>query len=158
MLAITHLAVSLLLIQALTLDRNDSFMALLFGVFIDADHLLGLKEYAQSKGVASVLDLDSLVQADGQWKSLLHNPMAAALVGPMSIGSRLAVPLLFWGVHVCMDQIEDIFLGVFSVPEIALLGLVSAVLAALHLRRGFCISCVARITCSLRAGAAFIIR
>ena len=40
MLAITHLVVSLLLIQVLMLDRNDSFVALTFGVFIAMGNFL----------------------------------------------------------------------------------------------------------------------
>src|SRR4030066_378891 len=50
MLALTHIVASLLLIQLMTLDRNDAFVALLFGVFIDLDHLFGLKNYAESVG------------------------------------------------------------------------------------------------------------
>jgi len=150
MLALTHLAVSLLLIQALSLNKNDSFVALLFGVFIDADHILGLRDYAQTNGLASIFDIDSLMNPGGQWKSLLHSPIAAALVGPMSIGSRLALPLLFWAVHVCMDQVEDLFLGVSSVPEIIFLGLTSSVLLAFYLRRDICHSYLARASHSLR--------
>ena len=121
MLAVTHLIVSLLLITVLNLDKNDSFVALLFGVFIDVDHLLGLKDYVAANGLASLLDLDSLMQPEGQWKSLFHNPVAVMVVGPVSTGSRLAVPLLFWGAHMVMDHFEDAVLGLFSVWEMALL-------------------------------------
>jgi len=121
MLAITHLVVSLVLIQVLMLDRNDSFVALTFGVLIDIDHLFGLKEYVGANGVASVLDFDSLMVADGQWKSMLHTPAAVMIVGPVATASRLALPLVFWGVHITMDYIEDAFLGVFSAFEMAFL-------------------------------------
>lgn len=120
-MAITHLVVSLLLIHLLTLDRNDSFVALMFGVFIDVDHLFGLRGYVEAHGLSGVLDFDSLMQADGQWKSLLHSPVAAMVVGPVSVGSRLAIPLVFWGVHMAMDYLEDTWLGVFSAWEMALL-------------------------------------
>lgn len=135
MLALTHLIVSLLLINLLTLDRNDSFVALLFGVVIDVDHLFGLKEYVDVHGAGSVLDLNSLMSADGQWKSLLHNPMAAMVVGPVAVGSRLALPLVFWGVHVTMDYAEDSVLGLFSVWEISLLVASTAALIMLCFRR-----------------------
>lgn len=135
MLAITHLIVSLLLIQLLTLDRNDSFVALLFGVFIDVDHLLGLKGYVEVNGVRSVFDFDSLMSADGQWKSLLHNPMAVMVVGTVSAASRIAVPLIFWSVHISMDWLEDTFLGVFSGVEFALLATTFACLLALRYSR-----------------------
>jgi hypothetical protein len=134
MLAVTHLIVSLLLIQFLTLDRNDSFVALLFGVFIDVDHLFGLRDYVAANGVSSVFDLGSLMNADGQWKSFLHSPMAAVAVGPIASASRLGLPLLFWGVHISMDYFEDAVLGLFSAWEFALLGLSSSVLLLLAFR------------------------
>ncbi|GEM_PF-1024840 len=121
MLAITHLVVSLLLIQVLMLDRNDSFVALTFGVFIDIDHLFGLKDYVAVHGIAGLVDFDSLMNADGQWKSMMHTPAAVMIVGPVATASRLALPLLFWGVHIMMDYAEDAFLGVFSIWEIAIL-------------------------------------
>ncbi len=121
MIAITHLVVSVLLIELLTLDRNDAFVALMFGVFIDLDHLIGLKNYAKANGIQAVFDFDSLAQADGQWKSMLHNPVAVAVVGPISVASRLMIPLLFWGVHVSMDFVEENFLGNFSTLEAVLL-------------------------------------
>lgn len=135
MLALTHLIVSLLLVNLLTLDRNDAFTALLFGVAIDADHLFGLKEYVEAHGAGSVLDFDSLMSADGQWKSLLHNPMAAMVVGPVAVGSRLALPLVFWGAHVAMDYAEDALLGLFSVWEMSLLVGSTALLLILCYRR-----------------------
>lgn len=120
-MAVTHLVVSLLLIQLLTLDRNDAFVALTFGVLIDLDHLFGLKDYVAAQGVAGLYDFDSLMHADGQWKSMLHNPVAVMVVGPVATASRLALPLLFWGVHMVMDFAEDSFLGLFSAAEIGLL-------------------------------------
>ncbi len=121
MLAVTHLVVSLLLIQLLTLDRNDAFVALLFGVFVDFDHFLGLHSHAKTNGLSAVLDIDSLMDPGGQWKSMFHNPVAIAVVGPLSVASRLAIPLLFWGAHISMDYLEDNFLGLFSASEAVLL-------------------------------------
>jgi hypothetical protein len=124
MIAITHLVVSLLLIELLMLDRNDAFVALLFGVFIDFDHLIGLKDYAKANGIQAVFDFDSLANAGGHWKSLLHSPIAIAIVGPLSLASRLMIPLLFWGVHISMDFVEESFLGNFSTLEAMLLAMV----------------------------------
>lgn len=134
MLAVTHLVVSLLLISLLNLDRNDTFVALLFGVFIDVDHLLGLKGYVDAHGVGGVLDIDSLVSADGQWKSLLHSPVAAMVVGPVASASRLGLPLLFWGIHISMDYAEDTLLGLFSAAEAALLSASASALVLLAFR------------------------
>lgn len=123
MILATHLIVSLLLIQMMRLDRNDAFVALLFGVFIDFDHLLGLGNYAKSHGFRAVFDFHSLLSPDGQWKSMFHNSVAFAVVGPLSVASRLAVPLIFWGTHVAMDVIETSYLGVLSSAEGVFLGL-----------------------------------
>lgn len=134
MLSITHVVVTLLLIQLMSLDRNDSFTAMLFGVFIDVDHFFGLKHYADTNGVLAIFNLDSLMSADGQWKSLLHNPIAIGIVGPLSACSKLAIPLLFWGVHMSMDFIEDAFLGVFSAIELAALCILVALLFTIRFR------------------------
>lgn len=100
MLAITHLVVSLFLIQLLTLDRNDAFIALMFGVFIDLDHILGIEGYVRSKGLSAIFDFHSLMNPGGQWKSLLHNPVVLGVVGPLSVGWRFAVPpALLGGAH-----------------------------------------------------------
>ena len=135
MLAITHLAVSLVLIHLLTLDKNDSFMALVFGVFIDLDHLFGLKDYVAAHGVGGVFDIDSLMHADGQWKSMFHNPIAAMVVGPVAAASRLAIPLIFWGVHMAMDYAEDTVMGVFSASEMLLQSGAFIALASLAFRK-----------------------
>lgn len=121
MLSVTHIVVSLLLIQLMSLDKNDAFVALLFGVFIDLDHLFGLKDYTQAHGLASLLNADTLVNPGGHWKSLMHSPIALAVVGPLSVASRLAIPLIFWGVHLGMDFVQENFLGVFSEGEAMLL-------------------------------------
>lgn len=135
MLAVTHLIVSLLFIHLLTLDRNDAFVALMFGVFIDVDHLFGLKAYVDVHGIAGLFDFDSLMNADGQWKSMLHNPVAALVVGPAASASRLALPLLFWFVHITMDYAEDSFLGLFSLWETLLLAGSAAALFLLSYRK-----------------------
>lgn len=132
MLSITHLIVSLLLVQLLNLDRNDAFVALVFGVFIDVDHLFGLKQYAESRGIAAVLDFDSLMNPGGQWKSMFHSPIAVGVIAPLSIGSRLAIPILFWAVHLVMDFAEDAFLGLFSAPEATLAALAGTALITLR--------------------------
>lgn len=135
MLSITHLAVSFLLIQLLNLDRNDAFIALVFGVFIDLDHLFGLKEYTDARGVAALLDFESLINPGGQWKSLFHNPVAIGVIAPMSVGSRLAIPVLFWGVHMLMDFAEDSLLGLFSAPEALLAALAGLALVSMRYAR-----------------------
>jgi len=125
MLAVTHVVITLLLIQIMLLDRNEAFIALTFGVFIDLDHLLGLGTYAKANGIAPLLDVDTLMNPGGQWKSMLHSPMALAMVVPISYVVRMAIPVLFWGVHISMDYLEENLLGNLSTFE-AMLGALAA--------------------------------
>ncbi len=134
MLAVTHLFVSLLLIQFLSLDRNESFIALLFGFGIDLDHLFGLRDYVAVNGVPGLLDTGLLMDPGGQWKSMLHAPVAAFVVGSVSLASRLAFPALFWFVHIAMDHLEDSILGLFSASEMVLLACSAGVLMLLRWR------------------------
>ena len=117
MLALTHLIVTLLFIQIFLLDRNDAFVALVFGVFIDLDHVMGLQDYTEANGIKAVFDLDHLMNPGGHWKSILHNPIALAIVGPLTYASRLAIPLIFWGLHITMDYVQEEVLGQFSQVE-----------------------------------------
>jgi hypothetical protein len=132
MLALTHLIVALLLIQILVLDKNDAFVALVFGVFIDLDHFFGLRDYAQTNGIKAVFDLDSILNPGGHWKSMMHNPIALAMVAPLAFVSRLAIPVVFWGVHVAMDIVQEGFLGQFSQAEAMLAFLSLALLVSLR--------------------------
>jgi len=135
MLSITHIVVTLFLVQLLTLDRNDAFIAILFGVFIDLDHLSGLAKYTKANGVGAIFDFESLMNPGGQWKSILHTPMAAAMIAPLSFVSKLGVPLLFWSVHLLMDFVEQNFLGNFSGLEAGLLLFAGLGLASLRYAR-----------------------
>lgn len=134
MLAVTHLFVSLLLIQFLSLDRNESFIALLFGFGIDLDHLMGLRDYVAVNGLSGLTDTGLLMDPGGQWKSMLHAPVAAFVVGSVSVASRLAFPALFWFVHIAMDHLEDSFLGLFSAAEMVLLACSAGVLMIMRWR------------------------
>ncbi|MCU0859784.1 MAG: hypothetical protein MUE55_04295 [Thermoplasmata archaeon] len=109
------------MIQLLSLDRNESFIALLFGFGIDLDHLFGLRDYVAVNGLSGLTDTGLLMDPGGQWKSMLHAPVAAFVVGSVSLASRLAFPALFWFVHIAMDQLEDSFLGLFSIVEMVLM-------------------------------------
>ncbi len=135
MIAITHLVVSLLLIELMHLDRNDAFIALVFGVFIDLDHLFGLRDYVSANGVVAMFEFDDLINPGGQWKSLMHSPVAVMVIGPVSIASRLAIPLIFWGVHLLMDALQEGILGVFSSQEALLLFLAAAGLFTIRYAR-----------------------
>ena len=55
MIALTHLVLALLLIKFFGLDRNAAFATLLFGVFIDLDHLFGVFDFLVKGGLGRTL-------------------------------------------------------------------------------------------------------
>jgi hypothetical protein len=59
--------------------------------------------------------------------------VAAAVIGPLSVVSRAAIPIVFWGLHLLMDSVAGA-VGDFSVLEAAVL--VFAAIALLALRYG----------------------
>jgi hypothetical protein len=121
MLALTHLILALLLIRAFGLDRNAAFATLLFGVFIDLDHLFGMVDFLAREGWSNALNVQAALSSDIQWKSLLHSPEGALFVAPVLLVSRMAVPLLAWGLHLVMDHVQIYYLGICSPIEILLL-------------------------------------
>lgn len=127
MLAVTHLLFVLLFIRLLDLDGNEAFVALLFGVFIDLDHLMGMPEFIHQNGVASIADAEAFMTSDIQWKSLFHSPVAVLVVAPVAIAFRYMFPLLIWGSHLLMDWVQEAYLGLFSFAEIALLMLMLSI-------------------------------
>ena len=105
----------------LRLNRDEWFIALLFGVVIDADHLFALPRFVSDNGWAALLR-QSWDDASGlPWRSWFHHPMAAIVVGYLSIGWRLALPLAFWALHLGMDGLQLMLGGLNIVAESALL-------------------------------------
>ena len=115
----------------LNLDRDEWFAALTFGVIIDADHLFAVPRYVSENGVAAILNPSWDDGSGLPWKSAFHHPEGAFVVGYLSIGWRLLIPLIFWGTHVAIDEfqlatieysglIESIFLGAVVVGIVSL--------------------------------------
>jgi len=120
-LMFTHLAVTLLIVMLFRLDENEAFVALLFGVFIDIDHLFGYVDYITTYGVVGAVDAQGMLDSDVQWKSLMHNPVTVIVVAPVAIAFRYAVPLLCWVVHLTMDWAQIEILGIASPLEMLIL-------------------------------------
>lgn len=134
MLAIVHLAVVLVLIKAFRLDRTEAFAALLFGVLIDLDHIFGMVDFVVLEGWSNALNIDAALAADIQWKSMLHNPMAALVVIPATLGFRMYIPAVAWGLHLLCDWVQIEFLGITSLPEMALLAVLAGALTYMEMR------------------------
>ena len=111
MLTTTHFAFAILLGMLLNLNRDEWFVALTFGVVIDADHLFALPRYVSDNGAAAIL---SPTWDDGSglpWKSSFHHPEGAFVVGYLAVGWRLFIPFIFWGSHVAIDEFQLATLG-----------------------------------------------
>ncbi len=121
MIALTHLVLALLLIRVFGLDRNAAFATLLFGVFIDLDHLFGMVNFLMKEGPTNALNVDAALASDIQWKSLLHSPEGILFVAPVVLVTRWTIPLLAWGLHLVMDYVQMNYLGISSPTEIVLL-------------------------------------
>ena len=121
MLTPTHLMVVVLVAMAMRLNRDEWFIALMFGVVVDADHLFALPRYVSDNGWDAVLR-QSWDDASGlPWKSWFHYPVSAIVVGYLSLGWRLALPLAFWSAHLGMDWLQLQLAGYNTVGESAIL-------------------------------------
>lgn len=134
MLATTHLVVTILLIMILNLNRNETMVALTFGVFIDLDHLYGYGSYIRSEGIGGIINVSGMMEADVQWKSILHNPITFGMIAPLSHMFKIFFPVIFWSVHIFMDFIQQSWLGIASPFEIMLFGIVIIFIVILRLR------------------------
>jgi hypothetical protein len=92
-----------LLCMAMNLNRHERFVALLFGVFIDFDHLLAVPRYLADNSLSSMMVFGFEDPSGLPWKSVLHRPVGAFIVLPMAIGWRFMIPAAFWCVHMLMD-------------------------------------------------------
>ncbi len=128
MLAITHLLICLLLIRLFSLDRNQAFAVLLFGFFIDLDHIFGIAEYVSTNHGVNLVSIKHAMAADIEWKSLMHQPVAFFVVAPIAVFFVYALPLLSWVLHLLMDYVQIQFLGIASGAEIILALTVAAIL------------------------------
>jgi hypothetical protein len=107
MLTTTHLAVTVLFCLILNLNRDEWFVALMFGVMIDADHIFAAPRYVSHNGWAALLHRSWDDGSGNPWKSLLHYPVGAFVVVPLSIGWRYFLPVLFWALHLELDYIQN---------------------------------------------------
>jgi hypothetical protein len=106
MLTPTHLAVVIFAAMLLRLSRDEWFIALLFGVAIDIDHLFALPRFVADNGWSAILRQTWDDGSGLPWKSWFHYPVTAVVVGYVSVGWRLALPLLFWSLHLGMDGLQ----------------------------------------------------
>jgi len=116
-LSTTHLAAVILLGLLLDLDWNEWFVALLFGIGLDIDHLFAAPGYVARNGWGAIL-APSWDDGSGlAWRSLMHYPVGAFVVMPLAVGWRLMLPLLFWLSHLFMDYLQAATLAYSAMVE-----------------------------------------
>jgi hypothetical protein len=123
MLTTTHLLVAVLIGLVLNLNRDEWFVALLFGVAIDLDHVFAAPRYISQNGWAAILRPTWSDTSGLPWRSLLHDPVAAFVVAPLSFGWRYFLPLLFWGAHLGIDYLQSATLAYSTSVEIVVIAL-----------------------------------
>lgn len=119
----------------LSMDRDEWFVAITFGVLIDADHLFAAPRYISDNGWDAIL-APTWDDASGlPWKSSFHHPEGAFIVGYLSIGWRLFIPMLFWGSHVALDELQLAAVEHSALVEsVLLVSIIGGILAISHHR------------------------
>jgi len=130
-LTVTHLAAVLLIGFLLNLDWNEWFVALLFGIAIDIDHLFAVPGYVDRNGLGAILRPTWDDGSGAVWRSVLHEPMGAFLVIPLAVGWRFMLPLVFWSTHLLIDYAQAATLSHSALVESLFLGTVCACLFGL---------------------------
>ncbi len=105
----------------LELNRDEWFVAITFGVLLDADHLFAVKTYVDNNGFDAIFRATWDDGSGFQWKSLFHYPVAAFVVAPLSVGWRYLLPLSFWAVHVGLDELQNSALAYSAAVESAVI-------------------------------------
>jgi hypothetical protein len=116
-LTTTHLAAVILLGLLLDLDWNEWFVALLFGVALDIDHLFAAPGYIGRNGFGAILAPTWDDGSGAVWRSFLHYPMGVFIVMPLAMGWRLMVPLVFWVSHLSIDHLQNATLAHSALVE-----------------------------------------
>jgi len=130
-LTTTHLAAVLLLGLLLDLDWNEWFVALLFGIALDIDHLFAAPGYVGRNGFGAILRPSWDDGTGAVWRSVLHYPMGAFLVMPLAVGWRLMLPLVFWVSHLSIDYLQSATIAYSALVESLFLGVICSGIFAL---------------------------
>lgn len=135
LLTTTHLVVVVLFAMFLELNRDEWFVAITFGVLVDADHLFAVRTYVDNNGWDAILRATWDDGSGFQWKSLMHYPVAAFVVAPLAVGWRYLVPLSFWALHVGLDELQNRTLEHSALVETTVLSLTVAGILLVDQRR-----------------------
>ena len=103
MLITTHALATIAVGEALGAQTPQSwFLAFLFGVFIDLDHLKIFKPQYRKNG-----DWKKFFDHRLPMRSFLQDPLSIFWVVPLSFYLKTPIPMAAWSVHVFMDYLVD---------------------------------------------------
>ena len=97
MTQITHIAVTTAGALALRLSGNDLVWAYLFGVLIDADHIIKYPLYKRK--------LQWTKRQYFHWRTPLQEPVSFLWLIPFSIWISSWVPIIFFSLHLVLDYL-----------------------------------------------------
>lgn len=99
----THILVTTALGKIMGLQTaRDWFLAFLFGVLVDLDHLKVLrKKYRPNQ------DWIRFFTREWPIRSFLQEPFSLFWVAPLSFFLKTPVPMIFWSLHVFLDYLVD---------------------------------------------------
>jgi hypothetical protein len=91
----THILATTAGVQAMGLRGRQAALAYLFGVAVDADHIVKAPFYLRAVGLRD--------RRGYYWRSSLQEPVAFLWIAPLSLYLGTIVPLVFFGIHLLMD-------------------------------------------------------
>ncbi len=103
------------------MDWNEWFVAILFGVALDLDHLFAVPGYVGRNGFGAILAPSWDDGSGAVWRSLIHYPIGSFVVIPLAVGWRFMLPLLFWASHLAIDYVQSATLAYSAIVEAAFL-------------------------------------
>ncbi|RMF06789.1 hypothetical protein D6764_01415 [Candidatus Woesearchaeota archaeon] len=94
---LAHLFSVLLAARHLNLSSSDMALAVIFGVLLDADHILKLPLYYSLP--------KSKRKRHFNWRTPLQEPVSLLWIVPLSIYLQTMVPVLFFILHLALDYL-----------------------------------------------------
>jgi len=103
MIITTHVIATISLGKLLGIQRfSDWFLAFLFGVLVDLDHLKIFRSRHRGNG-----DWMRFFNRELPVRTFLQEPISILWIVPLSFYLKNPVPMIFWSLHVFMDYLVD---------------------------------------------------
>ena len=94
---IAHILLTILFAKVANLSGIDFFWALMFGVFIDFDHMIKIPLYIKQNGLKIVRQWN--------WRTGFQEPVSYLWVVPLCIYFQTWVPVFFFTIHLILDYL-----------------------------------------------------